>query len=198
MLAALAIAGAAVLGACSEEVVVPSAVPAAAVLPTPLPTATPSPTPVPEPTPTPGPTATPTVEPTVTPTAEPPDVLFRYTYAVRLLNAAQYEDAIPQFEFVLRILPDFHLAYNGRGLAHLQKEKPNLELASEDFTKVIEIEPDFAEGYMNRGAVRIRQGDRDGAIDDLQKAMTLFTQDGELGSAGLVQTLLDGVRNPSP
>ena len=175
------------VAACSSSEPVPTPAP---------PTPTPQPTAVPDPTPTPGPTATPTVEPTTSPTPEPPDVLFRYTYAVQLLDAAQYEEAIPQFDLVIRVLPDFALAYHGRALAFYQRELPSPELALEDLDRAIELDPDFADAYRNRGVLRRNEGDVNGGVDDLQKALTLYLDEGEIGKAALVRTMLE--RQPSP
>ena len=116
------------------------------------PTATPVPVPTATPTPVPTPllTATPTPEPTPTATAEPPDVLFRYTQAVRLLRAAQWEDAIPAFDIVLRVLPDFAEAYHGRGLAFYQNEQE--EPALEDFNKAIELKAGLRRRVQEQGS----------------------------------------------
>ena len=189
-MAALALGAVALVG-CSQEEGSATAIPAVAQAQ--ALTSAPDPS-TPEP-PTPEP-STPTPEATYTP--QTPDVLFRYTSAVQLLNAAQYEDAIPQFDFVIRLLPDLALAYNGRGLAHLEKDNPNLELALEDFDKAVELDPDFADAYLNRALAHSRAGEQDKSIDDLQKALRLYIEEGEVGSASLVRTLLERQRSPSP
>ena len=189
--AALALGAVALVG-CSQEEDSATAIPAVAQAQALTPALDP---PTPEPSaPTPEPSA-PTPEATSTP--QTPDVLFRYTSAVQLLNAAQYEDAIPQFDFVIRLLPDLALAYNGRGLAHLEKDNPNLELALEDFDKAVEVDPDFADAYLNRALAHSRAGEQGKSIDDLQKALRLYIEEGEMGNAGLVRTLLERQRSPS-
>ena len=152
--------------------------------PTPQPTATPLPTPsaTPAPTPTPTPVSTPT------PTPEPPQVLFRYSFAVRLLRSGQYEDAIPQFDIVIRLLPDFAEAYNGRGLASFHEEQE--DLAFEDFDKAIELNPSLAEAYTNRAAVYLKREDFVHARRDMLTALSLFEEQGEQESADEVRRLL--------
>jgi hypothetical protein len=169
-----------VTGACSTATPVPTA--------TPIPTATATPTPVsaPSPTPTPVPTAAPTATPT--PTPKPPDALFSYTYAVRLLRAAQYEDAIPQFGMVIRILPDFAKAYHGRGLAYYNNEQE--ELAIEDFSKAIELKLDYADAYRNRGVAYRNAGDLLQGIADLRKAISLYEGAGDFAAAEAAKRLL--------
>ena len=154
----------------------------------PAPEATPTATPVATPTPVPTPTATPTPEPTPTATSAPSNVLFRYTAAVRLLRAAQYEDAIPAFDIVIRVLPNFSEAYHGRGLAfyHNEQEAPALE----DFNKAIELKPDYADAYRNRGVLYLNSGDVFNGTADLQMALDLYVAAGDtLGIEDLRQFL---------
>ena len=181
-----------IAGGCS------SSLEPATATPRPVPTATATPAPTPSPTPTATPTSVPTATPvppptpTPTPTSEPPDVLFRYTSAVQLLQAAQYEEAIPQFGIVIRVLPDFAQAYHGRGLAYYRSETPQEELALEDFTKAIELKPDFADAYRNRGVLYINRSDLRRAAADLQMALELYTKAGDIVKAAEVLSLLTG------
>ena len=144
-----------VFGACSSAASSPT--------PTPLPAATPTPPPTPSPTPEPTPRAS--------------NVLFRYTYAMQLLSAGQYNDAIAQFGIVLRFLPDLAKAYHGRGLAYYHEEQ--MDLALEDFTKSIELMPEFADAHTSRGMARINNGDVARGIDDLRNALTLYESEGD-------------------
>jgi tetratricopeptide (TPR) repeat protein len=153
-------------------------------------TATPEPTEIPEPTATPEPTAipepTPTPEPTATP--EPPDVLFRYTAGVNLLNAAQYDEAVSSFDMVIRVLPEMAKAYHYRGLAHYNEER--FELALEDFVKAIELKPVFPEAFRNRGVLHLNQGNLRQGIEDLEEAIRLFENQGNLFAAAEAQSIL--------
>ena len=163
------------LAACSSTPPLPTPtatpLPTATASPTATPTATPMPTATPAPTTVPEPTATPTREPTVTPTPQS-TALFSYTRAVRLFTVAEYKDAIQAFDLVIRSMPEFAEAYNGRGLAFYKDERP--ELALEDFDKAIEIKPTFAQAYANRGVLHLESGDTERAIADLEKALSLY------------------------
>ena len=153
--------------------------------PTPAPEPTPTATPVPTPTATP----TPTPEPTPSPTAEA-DVLFTYTYAKRLLQSSLYEEAIPQYDIVIRVMPDFALAYHGRGLALFHEEQP--ELALEDFDKAIVLKPEFADAYMSRGILYRDGGEPDKSESDFEKALTLYLAAGNLRGVDSAQKALEG------
>ena len=154
-----------------------------------------APTPAPEPTstatpaPTPTATPTPTPEPTPSPTAEV-DVLFTYTYAKRLLQSSLYEEAIPQYDIVIRVMPNFALAYHGRGLALFHEEQP--ELALEDFDKAIVLKPEFADAYMSRGILYRDGGEPDKSESDFEKALTLYLADGNLRGVNSAQKALEG------
>ena len=119
-------------------------------------------------------------------------------YAVNLLNAAQYEEAIPQFDLVIRMLPDLSLAYHYRARAHYQREVPNLDLARSDLDKAIELDPNFAEAYRNRGVLRLNEGDEQGGVIDLQKALVLYIEKGDVVKAALIKTAIEQQRAPSP
>ncbi|MDP7577936.1 MAG: hypothetical protein QGF12_00150 [SAR202 cluster bacterium] len=171
--------------------------PAADPITTPF-TPIPQPTLIPEPTITAKSTPIPAENSTPSPTPEPPDLLFRYMYAVNLLNAAQYEEAIPQFDLVIRMLPDLALAYNYRARAHYKRDVPNLGLARSDLDKAIELDPNFAEAYRNRGVLKLNEGDEESGVIDLQKAFVLYIDRGDVVKAALIKTTIEQQRAPSP
>ena len=107
------------------------------------------------------------------PTPETPDVLFRYVSAVQMLRASLYEDAIPQFDMVIRVLPNFAEAYHKRGICHYNENQENLAL--EDFNKAIEIKEDFAEAYRDRGVFYKNIGEHQKGINDLHKALQIYS-----------------------
>ena len=151
--------------------------------PTPVPTPTPEPTatPTPQPTPTPEPTATPTPQPTPTPSGQPSRGLFEYIRAVSLLEANLWEDAIPAYGLVIRILPDLAVAYRGRGVAYyneaIEKENDNLfRPAREDLDKAIELKPEYADAYKDRALLHRHLGDTEAAIADLERAVRYYDQ----------------------
>jgi len=163
---------------------------------TPEPNPTPyaiTPTPTAVTTPTFDPTPSPTPEPTAT--VEPASAMFRYMHGVQLLNAAQWEDAIPQFDLVIRLLPDFAEAYFYRAIA-FHNEKHD-ELALQDLSSAIQLKPDYAKAYMNRGVLLVQQGEIVGGVADLQKALALFEADGDQIGIQEVQRILSGSRPSS-
>ena len=145
--------------------------------PTPEPTSTPAPTATSEPEPTPTPEPTP--EPTPTPSGQPTRGLFEYIRAVAYLEANLWEEAIPAYGLVIRILPDLAVAYHGRGYAYyneaIEEENDNLfKPAMEDYDKAIELKPEFARAYKDRAVLRHRLGDTDAAIADLERAIRYY------------------------
>ncbi len=173
---------------CSGQSVPPTPIP---TIPLPSPTSIPTATPVPIPSPTPAPTATP--EPTETPTPQP-QVLFRYSSALQLLEAGFPERAIADFGLVIRFLPEFSEAYNGRGLAYLSLERPVLPLAFKDFNRAIELDEDYADAYKNRGTVYFQQEEWDKAIADLERALSLFDEKLDADKVAEVKSLLEEIR----
>ena len=188
----LGIVGVVIAGACSSPT--PTPIPPA----TPPPTATP--TPPPSPTPVPLPTATPTPEPTPEPTpSQQSRGLFEYTRAVSLLQANLWEDAIPAFGLVIRILPDLALGYHGRGVAYynesLKDENDNLfEPALEDLDKAIELKPDFADAYKDRALLHRSLGNSEMALSDMQKAVSFYDPLRQPNALALARNLLEEFR----
>ena len=94
------------------------------------------------------------------------------------MRANLWEDAIPAFGLVIRILPDLAQGYHGRGVAYYNesKEKDNdnlFEPALEDLDKALELKPDFAEAYKDRALLHRDLGDTENALSDLDKAIEI-------------------------
>jgi tetratricopeptide (TPR) repeat protein len=71
--------------------------------------------------------------------------------------------------------------YNNRGL--LKREKlDDLEGAARDFNKAISIDSKYAHAYYNRGLVKWDRNDRAGAERDLQVAVRLYRQQGNMNN----------------
>lgn len=117
-------------------------------------------------------TATP--QPSPTATATEPDVLFSYTAAVGLLNAAEYERAIARFTMVIRILPEFANAYHGRALAYYNQGF--LDSALDDLNKAIELDSHFADAYRDRAVFYLNEGEPLNASKDLEKALEIYKE----------------------
>lgn len=133
--------------------------------------------------------ATPTAEITATP--NPRAVFTRYLQANSLLSSGKYDQAIPQFEVVIRIHPNFAQAYHGRGLAYYKDGQPEMALA--DFTKAIELKPNYADAHRNRGVLYTNRGNLTLGIQDLRRALTLYEQEGDFETATKVGDLIDGI-----
>ena len=171
------------------------AVSACASAPEPTPAATPPP-PSPTVTPTPVP-PTPTPEPTAE--TEPERVLFRYIRAMALLSNGHYEDAIAQFNVVIRLLPELASAYFGRGLSYFHeavKDEPDIDeekvrLALEDLDRAIELRPGYAAALRNRGMVHLSSGQVADALADFSEAMNIYEEKGQMREANEVRSLLE-------
>ncbi len=168
---------------------------ACAGAPDPTPTPTPPP-PTPTATPTPAP-PTPTPEPTAA--DDPARVLFRYIRAMALLSNGHYEDAIPQFNIVIRLLPDLASAYFGRGLSYYHeavKDSPDvdeekIDLAMGDLDRAIELRPGYAAALRNRGMVHLSSGRIADALADFSKAIEIYEEKGEMRAADEVRAILE-------
>ena len=154
-----------------------------------------APTAMPEPTATVAPTATPAPTPTPTPEATPTPrsgtVFMRYLRAQGLLRSGQYEESIPQFDVVIRLVPDFAEAYHGRGLAYYNEDQ--IDRALEDFDKAIELKADFADAYRNRGVLYTNRGQMALGVPDLRRALELYEEKDDEERAADVRRLLSGV-----
>ena len=155
----------------------------------PTPTSAPSATAVPTVTPSPTPSPTPEAPPTATPQVA---ALFEYYRAVRLLEIQEFDRSIAAYGLVIRKLPSFARAYQGRGLAFFGDER--FELAMEDFDTAIELEPDFAGAYVDRARLHIELGNTDEAVKDLELAILRFDRVRESAQLDAARALLDSIR----
>jgi len=85
-----------------------------------------------------------------------------------------YDAAIASFTEAIRLRPGSAELYFARGMAHIEKQ--NWKAAANDFTKVIEFEPDNPTAHFQKGVAIGKQGDMDGAIENLTRAVALTTQ----------------------
>ena len=121
-------------------------------------------------------------------------MLFRYTQAVQLLNAAQYEEAISSFDIVLRVLPDLAIAYNYRGVAYYHEEQ--YDLALQDFDKSIELKKTSPTPFLNRSALHRKLGSTRLAIQDLEVALELYRASGNTSGIDAIQRQLNQTAGP--
>jgi tetratricopeptide (TPR) repeat protein len=81
-----------------------------------------------------------------------------------LNQAGNFRKAIELFTQAVAKKPDFPIAYNGRGYAHMRLAE--WKLAEESFTLAIKYNPRYANAYMNRSAARAKLGDVAGSQQD--------------------------------
>lgn len=111
------------------------------------------------------------------------------------MRAGLYEDAIPDFSLVIRILPEFAEAYYGRGVSYFRQEDPVYNLALEDLDKAIELSPGMANAYRERGALYTAQEDKEQAIADLEKAISLYDDAREAFDLAQAIIMLEELKN---
>jgi len=100
-----------------------------------------------------------------------PFALYEYARAVTLLRAAEYYQAVQQFDKVLRIHPKLHKAYIGRAIALSHTNQ--LTAALEDIDKAIDLVPEYAATYNARGYIHANNQSSELAIADFLKAISL-------------------------
>jgi hypothetical protein len=100
-----------------------------------------------------------------------PDVEAIYALGNTHARNREYDQAIEQYDHVIRIDPQHINALNNRGNAYLAKGGYDQAIA--DFDKAIAIKPDFATAYANRGNAYQDRGEFDRAIRDYGVALQL-------------------------
>ncbi len=83
---------------------------------------------------------------------------------------ADLEGALEDFNEAIRLTPEYHTAFNNRGL--LLRTKGDREGVLGDLTRPSAL-PDYAIGFSNRGLVRSGKGDLEGALHDYNEAIRL-------------------------
>ncbi|HEY5006572.1 MAG TPA: TIR domain-containing protein [Caulobacteraceae bacterium] len=100
-----------------------------------------------------------------------PDIEAMYAQGNTHAKAKEYDQAIEQYDRVIRVDPQHINALNNRGNAYLAKAGYDQAIA--DFDKAIAIKPDFATAYANRGNAYQDRGEFDRAIRDYGVALQL-------------------------
>lgn len=114
--------------------------------------------------------------------------MFTYVQAERLRRSGLYEEAIPQFDIVIRMMPNLALAYHGRGQAQFYEER--LDLALEDYNMAIKLKPDMAEAYLSRGFLYKEIGEDEKSRLDLENALSIYEKSGKPIAAETVRRIL--------
>lgn len=119
------------------------------------------------------------------------------------LSMGEYEQALQWFDDALAAQPNHRGALMGRALVFIQQEQ--YDRAKAELTSLIDflrrtVEPEDATGigalaaaYANRGIVKDREGDYEGALADYVEALRV--DDGAVDGPGLVDRVL---HNPRP
>ena len=83
-----------------------------------------------------------------------------------IYNELKSDEAKNYFEASIKVNPKFYLSYRGIGNYYLRKEE--YSLAEKSYSSAISINPNrFGPIYKNRGIVRLKLDNREGAISDL-------------------------------
>ena len=114
-----------------------------------------------------------------------------YNRGLFYYDQKKWELALADWNKAIDINPDFAQAYVNRGLLYVNLKKWELALA--DWNKAIVISPDFAEAYANRGLLYLQIGDKQKAIENLQRAAQLFLDRGDTASYEQIMNLLKGL-----
>lgn len=102
----------------------------------------------------------------------------RFLLGVQLYQEGKYDQAIENFEAVLKENPDFAEGHYNIGMALLRKGDPDAALAR--MKKAIEIKSDFLPAYFGMGQAYIEQGDTERAMAIYQKAVAIKPEDAEV------------------
>jgi len=97
--------------------------------------------------------------------------------AAKLLEDGQNEDALKEYESQLKDNPDNVYALRGKAQALMQMGKSDLALNI--YNDAISREKDFGVTYANRGILRDRMGDHQGALADYEMALKLAPKTAE-------------------
>lgn len=103
--------------------------------------------------------------------AESENEEFQLLLAGALTATGGNEEAENAYKTVLQLNPFNREAVLGLGQLYEQTARRDKALALYD--ESIELQPDFAEAYKQRGAVRLALNDKEGATDDLKRALEL-------------------------
>jgi len=107
-----------------------------------------------------------------------------------LSSIGQKEAAITSFDKAIELKPDYHEAWNNRGIALFTLGQHEAAIASYD--KAIELKPNSAGAHYNKACYYALQGDQDAAIASLQRAIELDKSCREMAKA---DTDFDGIRD---
>ena len=97
-----------------------------------------------------------------------------YSDGLDLHQQGRFEDAIREYDEVIRLEPHRIEAYNNRGRAYLNLDQAQEAIA--DFDQVLRLDPQLAEAYYNRGLANSNLGQAERANADFAQAIGLDPQ----------------------
>jgi len=94
-----------------------------------------------------------------------------YNRAHFAAQSRKWEQAIPDFEFVIKAHPGLSIVHNDLGVAYLNTKRNEEALAQ--FELAISLNPEFAKGYFNKGLALKFMGRDKEAIQQMEKSCEL-------------------------
>ncbi|MFH1228290.1 MAG: tetratricopeptide repeat protein [Planctomycetota bacterium] len=88
-----------------------------------------------------------------------------------LFNAKRYDEALVEYNQVIKLDPNNYEAYNNRASIYCRKR--NFDKAIADFDEALRIQPENHRAYCNRGLAYAQKGDLDTAISDFTRSIGL-------------------------
>ncbi|MGA7933365.1 MAG: pentapeptide repeat-containing protein [Kovacikia sp.] len=76
--------------------------------------------------------------------------------------------------------------------------RKNFPGAIDNFNQVLNRKPDFAQAYMGRGVARLQAEDREGGVEDIKRAETLFATQGNQEGSKVAQQMVKELTAPPP
>lgn len=94
-----------------------------------------------------------------------------YDQGTNKAERENYLGAIKEFNQVLRLNPNYAIAYYKRGACRYNLG--DKQGAIEDYNQALKIEPQLAKAYCNRSLARYTLGDKQGALNDCNQALQI-------------------------
>jgi tetratricopeptide (TPR) repeat protein len=111
-----------------------------------------------------------------------------YNSARDLLERSEYAAAVDAFSRAIDFDPYLVPAYVGRATAYQFAGNP--QAALQDYNHALLLDSNQAEALYNRGVLLAQTGDKQGAIQDLQRAADAFRQRGDELTADLAAQVI--------
>ena len=106
-------------------------------------------------------------------------------------NIDEYDKAIGYYDRAIDQDPDYVEAYYSRGRTKLDHRQ--YEPAILDFNKFISLNPDYAEAYYYRAIAEFYLGQTDQINEDIQMAMQLANESGDVGLMNLIMGFISEI-----